>query len=181
MRYLLMPAVLLVLVGLGGLSSAGLAGKPGAAADTVKAPDFTGGGPWFNSSGKALTLADLRGKVVAVEMWTGGCINCINTLSSVKSWDAKYRAKGLVIVGVHTPEFKHEHSQQFVQDRIAHFGIKYPVVMDNDYRIWDAYKNVYWPTLYLIDKKGFIRYKHIGEGEYDTTEQTIARLLAEPT
>jgi thiol-disulfide isomerase/thioredoxin len=183
MRHLLMPAALLVLVGssLAGLSPAALRGERLAAAETVRAPDFVGGGPWLNSSGKALTLADLRGKVVAVEMWTGGCINCINTLSSVKSWDAKYRAKGLVIVGVHTPEFKHEHSAQYVQDRVAHFGIKYPVVMDNDYRIWDAYRNVYWPTLYLIDKKGYIRYKHIGEGEYDVTEQMIARLLAEPS
>jgi thiol-disulfide isomerase/thioredoxin len=172
MRYLLMPALLLAVVGLAAL--------PGGAVDAVRAPDFVGGGPWFNTGGKALTLADLRGKVVAVEMWTGGCINCINTFPYVKQWDAKYRGKGLVVVGVHSPEFAHEHSQQYVQQSIAKEGIKYPVVMDNDFKIWDAYKNVYWPTVYLVDKHGIIRYKHIGEGEYDTTDRTIAQLLAEP-
>jgi thiol-disulfide isomerase/thioredoxin len=171
MRSLLMPALLLAVVGLAAL--------PGGAVGTAKAPDFVGGGPWFNTGGKALTLADLHGKVVAVEMWTGGCINCINTLPYVKQWDAKYRAKGLVVVGVHSPEFAHEHSQQYVQQSIAKEGIKYPVVMDNDFKIWDAYKNVYWPTLYLVDKHGSIRYTHIGEGEYDTTDRTIAQLLAE--
>jgi len=171
MRSLLMPVMLLAVVAVAVL--------PGGAVNAPKAPDFIGGGPWFNTSGKTLTLADLQGKVVAVEMWTGGCINCINTLPYVKQWDAKYRAKGLVTVGVHSPEFQHEHSQQYVQNAIAKQGIKYPVVMDNDFKIWDAYRNAYWPALYLIDKKGFIRYKHIGEGEYDTTERTIAQLLAE--
>jgi thiol-disulfide isomerase/thioredoxin len=172
MRSLLIPALFLALVGFGA--------APGGTGKAVKAPDFVGGGPWFNTGGKALAIADLRGKVIAVEMWTGGCINCINTLPYVKEWDAKYRAKGLVVVGVHSPEFQHEHAQPYVQQAIAKRGIKYPVVMDNDFRIWDAYRNAYWPTLYLVDKHGVIRYKHIGEGEYDTTERTIARLLAEP-
>jgi len=172
MRYLLTPVLLAVAIGLAAL--------PGGAFDAQKAPEFAGGGPWFNTGGKALTLADLRGKVVAVEMWTGGCINCINTLPYVKQWDAKYRAKGLVVVGVHSPEFQHEHSQQYVQEAIAKRGLTYPVVMDNNFKIWDAYHNAYWPTLYLVDKHGNIRYKHIGEGEYDTTDRTIARLLAEP-
>jgi thiol-disulfide isomerase/thioredoxin len=172
MRTLLVPALLLAVVGLAAL--------PGGSMDAAKAPDFAGGGPWFNTGGKALTIADLRGKVVAVEMWTGGCINCINTFPYVKQWDAKYRGKGLVVVGVHSPEFAHEHSEQYVRQSIAKEGIKYPVVMDNNFKIWDAYKNVYWPTVYLIDKRGSIRYKHIGEGEYDTTERTIAQLLAEP-
>ena len=172
MRSLLISALLLGVVGLATLS--------GGAVEAVKAPDFVGGGPWFNTGGKALAIADLRGKIVAVEMWTGGCINCINTLPYVKDWDAKSRARGLVVVGVHTPEFKHEHSQQYVQEAIAKRGLKYPVVMDNDFKIWDAYHNAYWPALYLIDKHGIIRYKHIGEGEYDTTDRTIARLLAEP-
>ncbi len=172
MRYLLTSVLLAAAVALAAL--------PGRAVDASKAPDFAGGGPWFNTGGKALTLADLRGKVVAVEMWTGGCINCINTLPYVKEWDAKFRAKGLVVVGVHSPEFQHEHSQQYVQEAIAKRGLKYPVVMDNGFKIWDAYHNAYWPTLYLIDKHGTIRYKHIGEGEYDTTERTIAKLLAEP-
>jgi thiol-disulfide isomerase/thioredoxin len=171
MRSLLIPILFLAVVG--------LVGQPGGAATAIPAPDFTGGGPWFNTGGKALALADLRGKVVAVEMWTGGCINCLNTLPYVKEWDAKYRAKGLVIVGVHSPEFQHEHAVDYVRKAIAREGITYPVVMDNDFRIWNAYGNEYWPTLYLIDKKGAIRYSHIGEGEYDTTERMIAQLLAE--
>jgi thiol-disulfide isomerase/thioredoxin len=172
MRLLVIPALLCAALALTALS--------GAALNAHAAPDFAGGGPWFNTGGKALTLAALRGKVLAVEMWTGGCINCINTLPYVKQWDARYRAKGLVVVGVHSPEFQHEHSQQYVQAAIAREGIKYPVVMDNNFRIWDAYHNAYWPTLYLVDKRGVIRYSHIGEGEYDTTERTIAQLLAEP-
>ena len=161
------------------LAAVGLAALPGGAGGATNAPDFTGGGPWFNTEAP-LTLAGLRGKVVAVEMWTGGCINCINTLPYVKRWDARYRAKGLVTVGVHSPEFAHEHSVEYVKTAIAREGITYPVVMDNSFKIWDAYKNVYWPTLYLIDKKGAIRYTHIGEGEYDSTERTIEKLLAEP-
>ncbi len=161
------------------LAAIGLAGQLGGAAGEVRAPDFAGGGPWFNTGGKALAIADLRGKVVAVEMWTGGCINCLNTLPYVKQWDAKYRAQGLVVVGVHSPEFQHEHAVDYVRNAITREGIRYPVVMDNDFRIWKAYGNLYWPTLYLIDKKGVIRYNHIGEGEYDTTERTIAQLLAE--
>jgi thiol-disulfide isomerase/thioredoxin len=158
----------------------GLIGQAAGATGVSTAPDFVGGGPWFNTGGKALAMADLRGKVVAVEMWTGGCINCLNTLPYIKQWDAKYRARGLVIVGVHSPEFQYEHSQQYVQEVVAKQGITYPVVMDNDFRIWKAYKNAYWPTLYLIDKKGTIRYNHIGEGEYDTTERLIGQLLTEP-
>jgi len=151
-----------------------------AAAGATAAPDFVGGGPWFNTEGRALSLGDLRGKVVAVEMWTAGCYNCLNTLPYVKRWYAKYGEAGLVVVGVHTPEFASEHSRQYVQEALGRLGITYPVVLDNDYRIWNAYHNAYWPTLYLIDKKGQLRYTHIGEGEYDTTERTIAKLLAEP-
>ena len=158
----------------------GLAALPGDAVSAIRAPDFIGGGFWFNTGGKSLVMADLRGKVVAVEMWTGGCINCLNTLPYVREWDAKYRAKDLVIVGVHSPEFQHEHSQTYVQRVIANQGIKYPVVMDNDFKIWNAYNNLYWPTLYPIDKTGYIRYTHIGEGAYDEIDRTIAQLLAEP-
>jgi thiol-disulfide isomerase/thioredoxin len=151
----------------------------GAAGIGKKAADFTGGGPWFNTNGKPLALADLRGKVVAVEMWTAGCYNCLNVLPSLKQWDARYRDKGLVIVGVHAPEFAHERSEQYVRTSIAKLGVKYPVVMDNGFKIWRAYNNVYWPTIYLVDKKGIIRYTHIGEGAYEETEKTIRQLLAE--
>ncbi len=152
---------------------------PGSALTGRPAPDFTGGGPWFNTD-KPLTLAGLRGRVVVVDMWAAGCINCIHTLPYVKHWDAAYRAQGLVVVGVHSPEFDHERAVAYVKDAVAREAIKYPVVMDNDFRIWKAYGNEYWPTLYLIDKRGNIRYTHIGEGAYDATEQMIRTLLAEP-
>lgn len=145
-----------------------------------RAPDFTGGGPWLNTGGQVLNLAALSGKVVAVEMWTAGCYNCRNVMPWLKTWDDKYRSKGLIIVGVHSPEFENERSAQYVREAVAKLGIRYPVVMDNDCMIWKAYRNVYWPTLYLVDKKGQIRYTHIGEGAYEETERMIKQLLAEP-
>lgn len=153
----------------------------GAASGASTAPGFTGGGPWYNTAGKSLTLADLRGKVVAVDMWTAGCINCLDILPYVKQWYAKYRDHGFVVVGVHTPEFQSEHSLTYVQDAVTRLGVAFPVVVDNDYKIWHAYNNEYWPTVYLIDKQGRMRYSHIGEGDYGTTEQMIQRLLAEPS
>ncbi len=161
------------------LGLAGLAVLPGAARGAGAAPGFAGGGPWFNTDGRPLALDALRGKVVAVDMWTAGCINCLNTLPYLKRWDARYRDRGFVVVGVHSPEFQHEHSQQYVRAAIAKLGIRYPVVMDNEFRIWNAYHNNYWPTLYLIDKKGTIRYTQIGEGEYGPTQRMIETLLAE--
>jgi thiol-disulfide isomerase/thioredoxin len=152
---------------------------PTSAAVGRRAPEFTAGGPWFNTGGRALTLAELRGKVVAVEMWTAGCYNCRNVLPALKRWDVAYRAKGLVIVGVHAPEFRHERSPEYVRASIAKLGVRYPVVMDNGFKIWRAYNNVYWPTIYLLDKKGIIRYSHVGEGAYEATENKIKELLAE--
>jgi thiol-disulfide isomerase/thioredoxin len=144
------------------------------------APSLEGGGPWFNTKRQPLTLSALRGKVIAVEMWTAGCENCLNVLPYLRQWNARYRDRGLVVVGVHSPEFAHERSVQYVQEAITRLGITYPVVMDNDHRIWNAYHNNYWPALYLIDKKSQIRYSHVGEGAYGVTEQMIKQLLAEP-
>ncbi len=162
-----------------GLAALILSTPASAAGIGRKAPDFTGAGPWFNTSGKALRLADLRGKVVAVEMWTAGCYNCRNVIPSLRQWDARYREQGLAIVAVHAPEFSHERSEQYVRESVAKLAIRYPVVMDNGFKIWRAYNNVYWPTIYLIDKRGIVRYSHIGEGNYDETESMIRRLLAE--
>jgi len=144
-----------------------------------KAPDFMGGGPWLNTGGQVLNLTALQGKVVAVEIWTAGCYNCRNVVPWLKTWDDKYRWQGLIIVGVHSPEFDHERSAQYVRDAVVNLGIRYPVVLDNDFRIWKAFRNVYWPTLYLIDKKGWIRYTHAGEGAYEETERMIKQLLGE--
>ena len=144
------------------------------------APDFTGTQRWFNTAGgRPLSLDELRGKVVLVDFWTYTCINCIRTLPYVKAWDARYRKRGLVIVGVHTPEFPFERDAGNVEDAIAQNGLRYPVAQDNDYATWDAYGNQFWPAKYLIDTRGRVRYTHFGEGDYEETEEAIRRLLEE--
>jgi cytochrome c biogenesis protein CcdA/thiol-disulfide isomerase/thioredoxin len=144
------------------------------------APDFVGNQRWFNTRGGApLSLRELRGKVVLVDFWTYTCINCIRTLPYLKAWDRRYRRDGLVIVGVHTPEFPFERDPGNVRDAIAQNGLRYAVAQDNDYATWNAYGNQYWPAKYLIDARGRVRYTHFGEGSYGRTEQAIRRLLAE--
>ncbi len=133
---------------------------------------------WLNVDAP-LRLTDLRGKVVIVEMWTFGCINCQNVMPSLKEWHEKYRDQGLVIIGNHYPEFSYEENLDNLKEAIARFDIQYPVAQDNDGATWRAYKNHYWPALYLIDKQGHIRYVHIGEGRYEETEENIKVLLAE--
>lgn len=138
---------------------------------------FDGATRWFNSP--PLTSESLRGKVVLVDFWTYSCINCLRTLPYLKAWDEKYRNQGLVIIGVHTPEFAFEKDQHNVGQAIRDLGIKYPVAMDNQYAIWNAYNNQYWPAHYLIDAQGHIRDQHFGEGAYDETERMIQTLLKE--
>lgn len=142
------------------------------------APALTGIDTWLNSA--PLNLQQLRGKVVLVDFWTYTCINCIRTRPHVKLWHDKYKDKGLVVVGVHTPEYPHERSTANVKAALKRFDIRYPVAQDNRYATWDAYRNQYWPAVYLIDKAGKIVYTHFGEGEYAQTEATIRRLLAQP-
>jgi cytochrome c biogenesis protein CcdA/thiol-disulfide isomerase/thioredoxin len=141
------------------------------------APDFTGTQRWFNS--KPLSLAALRGRVVLIDFWTYTCINCIRTLPYLKAWDARYRKAGLTIVGVHSPEFSFEKDAGNVRNAIRSFGIRYPVVQDNDLATWQAWGNQYWPAEYLIDAKGRVRHVHFGEGEYAQSEAAIRSLLAE--
>jgi cytochrome c biogenesis protein CcdA/thiol-disulfide isomerase/thioredoxin len=141
------------------------------------APELVAGGKWFNSD--PLKISELKGKVVLVDFWTYTCINCIRTLPYMRDWHAKYADKGLVIIGVHTPEFEFEKSSENVQKAIDDFDLKYPVMQDNNYTTWRAYDNHYWPAKYLIDKDGKIRYTHFGEGKYDETEEAIQELLAE--
>lgn len=133
---------------------------------------------WLNVD-SPLRLADLRGKVVIVEMWTFGCINCQHVMPSLKEWHNKYKDQGLVIIGNHFPEFSYEGDLANLKDAIARNDIQYAVAQDNDGATWQAYKNHYWPALYLIDKQGHIRYVHIGEGRYKETEENIKALLAE--
>ena len=141
------------------------------------APEIKGIHEWLNS--EPLSLARLRGKVVIVDFWTYSCINCIRTFPYLKAWDEKYRDKGLVIIGVHTPEFGFEKDKENVRKSINQYGLKYPVAMDNDKKTWNAYANHYWPHKYLIDAQGNIRYEQIGEGGYIETEQKIRELLVE--
>jgi thiol-disulfide isomerase/thioredoxin len=140
------------------------------------APAFAEG-TWINS--ETLTVEKLRGRVVLVEFWTFGCYNCRNTLDSMKEWDAKYRDRGLTTVGVHTPEEDNEYSLDNVRREVPSLGIKYAVVTDNDYKTWKAYNVVAWPTIFVIDKQGRIRWLHAGEGRYEETESVIKTLLAE--
>jgi thiol-disulfide isomerase/thioredoxin len=143
--------------------------------DFGPAPDFQGISHWLNSP--PLTLRRLRGKVVLVDFWTYSCINCLRTLPHLKAWYASYAKDGLVIVGVHTPEFAFEHSLSNVRSATKRYGVEYPVALDNAYGTWNAYANQYWPAEYLIDKRGHVRHAHFGEGEYPHTEELIRTLL----
>jgi cytochrome c biogenesis protein CcdA/thiol-disulfide isomerase/thioredoxin len=144
------------------------------------APEFKETEDWFNTPGnRPLTLASLRGRVVLIDFWTYTCINCIRTLPYLKAWDAAYRKDGLTIVGVETPEFAFEHDASNVASAISSFGIRYPVVQDNEYGTWDAYHNESWPADYIIDAHGQVRDLAVGEGDYSTTESVIRALLAE--
>ncbi len=140
-------------------------------------PSLAGATQWLNSP--PLTSESLRGKVVLVDFWTYSCINCLRTLPYLKAWNEKYRDQGLVIIGVHAPEFAFEKDQRNVEQAIRDLGITYPVAMDNRFAIWNAYKNQYWPAHYLIDAEGKIREQHSGEGAYQETEQMIQTLLRE--
>ncbi|MGZ4415942.1 MAG: thioredoxin family protein, partial [Gaiellaceae bacterium] len=139
------------------------------------APDVHDISAWINS--RPLSLPDLRGKVVLVDFWTYSCINCLRTLPYLKAWDARYRSKGLVILGVHTPEFAFEHDLGNVRAAVKRLGIGYPVALDNGYGTWKAYSNNYWPADYLVDQAGRVRDVHFGEGDYAKTEQNIRLLL----
>ena len=143
-----------------------------------KAPEFTGITGFVNTPAP-VKLADLKGKVVLVHFWTYTCINCIHTIPHLNDWYQKYSNRGLVIVGVQTPEFSDEKNIANVKTAVNNFQIKYPVILDNNYANWNAYGNNYWPRDYLVDNQGYIRYSHIGEGDYDQTEQMIKSLLAE--
>jgi thiol-disulfide isomerase/thioredoxin len=141
------------------------------------APEFRDTQRWFNSP--PLTMRGLRGRVVLVDFWTYTCINCLRTLPYVKAWDARYRARGLTIVGVHTPEFAFEKQASNVLRAIRDEGLRYPVVQDNEFGTWNAFTNQAWPAKYLVDARGRVRYVHLGEGEYRETEAAIRTLLAE--
>jgi len=158
-------------------SSAAPLEKPGLP-DLGLAPELANQ-TWLNVDAP-LRLANLRGKVVLLDMWTFECINCLHVLPALKGWHEQYASEGLVIIGNHYPEFSQEADINNLKAAVARLDIRYAVAQDNDGSTWNAYKNQYWPTMYLIDKRGHLRYVRIGEGDYDQTEAAIQSLLAEP-
>jgi cytochrome c biogenesis protein CcdA/thiol-disulfide isomerase/thioredoxin len=146
--------------------------------DFGPAPEFAGIESWLNS--EPLTMAGLRGKVVVIDFWTYSCINCLRTLPYLRRWDEAYRDKGLVLVGVHSPEFAFERVESNVEDAVERLGVAYPVALDNAFGTWTAWGNRYWPAKYFVDRAGHVRYAHFGEGDYEGSEEVIRTLLAEP-
>jgi thiol-disulfide isomerase/thioredoxin len=146
-------------------------------ADEGRLPAFDGATGWLNSP--PVTAADVRGRVVLVDFWTYTCINWLRTLPYVRAWAEKYERNGLVVIGVHTPEFDVEHDVSNVRRAVEELGVGYPVALDNDYAVWTAFDNHYWPAVYLADAEGRIRHHHFGEGDYDSTEMILQRLLTE--
>ena len=154
-----------------------LAGDPAELPDEGRLPGFGGATGWLNSD--PLTPDGLRGRVVLVDFWTYTCINWLRTPPYLRAWDAKYRDKGLTIIGAHTPEFRSERTVENIVARSADFGVVYPVAIDSDYGVWQAFSNHFWPAVYLADAEGRIRYHHFGEGEYQMTEMVIQKLLVD--
>ena len=145
-----------------------------------KAPEIAMADAYLNTDGKEINLQQYRGKnVLLIDFWTYSCINCLRTVPYLKAWDQKYRDQGLVIIGIHTPEFAFEHMQSNVEDALKRLGIKYPVLLDNQYQTWNAFNNQFWPREILIDMDGYIVHDHAGEGEYDKTEAAIQAALTE--
>jgi cytochrome c biogenesis protein CcdA/thiol-disulfide isomerase/thioredoxin len=153
------------------------AARPAPLPDEGPAPSIDGAVQWLNSPPRS--LESLRGKVVLIDFWTYSCINCLHALPYVKAWEAKYREQGLVVIGVHAPEFAFERNVDNVTKALKRLGIVYPVALDNNFTIWNAFNNEYWPAHYFIDAQGHIRYHHFGEGAYEKSEQVIQQLLQE--
>jgi thiol-disulfide isomerase/thioredoxin len=150
---------------------------PGRRATGGRMPSLDGATGWLNSP--PLTTEGLRGRVVAVDFWTYTCINWLRTVPYVRAWADAYREAGLVVLGIHTPEFPFEHDVDNVRRAIEDRQITYPVAVDNDYGIWTAFTNMYWPALYVVDAQGYIRFHHFGEGAYEESEQVIRQQLGE--
>lgn len=167
-------------LGLGGSAQEGP--KVGAGGELIlpvegSLPSLQGLGPWINSH--PLSMKDLKGKVVVIDFWTYSCINCIRSIPYIRGWYERYRDDGLVVIGVHAPEFAFERNPENVIQAVQDFGIRYPVALDNDYVVWKALKNNYWPAHYFFDAQGRQRYHHFGEGQYGESEMVIRQLLAE--
>jgi thiol-disulfide isomerase/thioredoxin len=177
-------AKLWVLAAIAGVLWTSVANRPVAEAQDTQSiigssplSGLSGATDWINS--KPLTAKQLKGKVVLVDFWTYSCINCLRSVPYIRAWADKYKDSGLVVIGVHTPEFGFEKELPNVQKAIQKFGITYPVALDSNYAIWNAFHNEYWPAHYFIDANGKVRHEHFGEGDYDQSEKWIQELLAE--
>ena len=186
-RHLLLALVLLVIVGaIFALENQGTESTvppppddlPAELANARGAPNFQGATDWLNTEGP-IDIVDLRGRVVLVDFWTYSCVNCIRTFPHLNAWHDAYAGRGLVIVGVHSPEFRFERERDNVEEATQRHGIDHAVALDNDFSIWNAYHNRFWPAKYLVDPYGKIRYTHFGEGAYRETENQIRTLLVE--
>lgn len=166
-------AIAVLALGLGRTLLAG----PGTLDSLGPMPSLSGAVQWLNSP--PLDREALKGKVVLVDFWTYDCINCRRSLPYVNTWAKRYADQGLVVVGVHTPEYDYENKLENVREQVSKLGIEYPVAIDNRYAIWNAFGNQFWPAHYFVDAQGQVRFVHFGEGAYDTQEQVIQQLLAE--
>jgi thiol-disulfide isomerase/thioredoxin len=175
--FALVVLAIAVVLGVAQFGPSVLGGKELSLSDHRLAPELTGISAWLNSP--PLTVASLKGKVVLVQFWTYSCINCLRTLPYVTRWYEKYKDKGFIVIGVHTPEFAFEKQTGNVETAIKRFGITYPVALDNQYSTWNAYQNQYWPAEYLIDKSGRIVATQFGEGNYQQMDDAIARLVGD--
>ncbi len=173
-RLLVMPVLLAVVALAVACSAASARSEPGGNVGN-RAPEFEGISDWINS--EPLTMEELRGKVVLIDFWTYTCVNCIRTLPYTKEWHDKYADEGLVIVGVHAPEFEFEKLTEKVENSVQEFDLTYPIAQDNEMGTWSAYSNRAWPAKYLVGKDGFVRYKHFGERSYQETESQIRDAL----
>ncbi|KDN98531.1 UNVERIFIED_ORG: thiol-disulfide isomerase/thioredoxin [Pseudomonas vranovensis] len=176
-RALGLAALLAVLLAAAGLGNRLFAGTPASLEVLGPMPELAGAVQWLNSP--PLDREALKGKVVLVDFWTYECINCRRSLPHVNTWAKRYAERGLVVIGVHTPEYAEERVVDNVREQVAKLGIDYPVAIDNDYAIWNAFGNQFWPAHYIVDGNGQVRYVHFGEGAYDTQEQVIQQLLEE--
>jgi len=140
------------------------------------APEFSGLADWINSS-EIKSMRELRGKVVLIDFWTYSCFNCVNTFPYVQGWHEKFAKEGLVVLGIHAPEFDFERNSNNVKNAVKKYGLTYPIALDNGFKLWRAYRNRFWPAFYLIDKQGMVRYTHFGEGRYKEMEAAIVSLL----
>jgi thiol-disulfide isomerase/thioredoxin len=175
--FALVVLAIAVVLGVAQFGPSVLGGKELSLSDHRLAPELTGISAWLNSP--PLTVASLKGKVVLVQFWTYSCINCLRTLPYVTRWYEKYKDKGFIVIGVHTPEFAFEKQTGNVETAIKRFGITYPVALDNQYSTWNAYQNQYWPAEYLIDKSGRIVATQFGEGNYQQMDDAIARRVGD--